>query len=349
MLLLALICICSIMRRFTYGHVELIWVKLQFSFLSLFFPTIAFLIFSRKRALKNCLYLTPLYLAAFTFIALILTSNLIIDSIDEPVKGYVIGSWYSLFFIYSIICFLIAIAALALDKLKAKSVIESKRINILIAAVLIFAIASLLKDSLQIAELFRSVYVLPIRALTGILMSFLIIYALLKYELFVIKLGVEEPLAIKKRYELPGGYIYLVKSEKADKSYAIFKDMVFHGVEGLCITRMNPKFVRERYNLQRTPIRWLSTVSGENNIDPTRLELLVTMVKDFMKVSKHGIVLLDGVEYLIAHNDFKQILRMLEYLNEAVMVNQARLIIPIDPRTLGVNELALLERNMELI
>ena len=252
MVLLALICICSIMRRLTYGHVELVWVKLQFSFLSLFFPTIAFLIFSRKRALKNCLYLTPLYLVAFTFIALILTSNLIIKDIDEPMKGYVIGSWYLLFFTYSIICFLIAIVVLALDKLKVRSMIESKRINILIAAVLIFAIASLLKDSLQIAGLFRSVYVLPIRVLTGILTNCLIVYGILKYELFVIEIGVEEPSEAKKKYELPGGCTYLVKSEKADKSYAIFEDMVFHGIEGLCITRMNPKFVREKYNLQRT-------------------------------------------------------------------------------------------------
>jgi hypothetical protein len=40
---------------------------------------------------------------------------------------------------------------------------------------------------------------------------------------------------------------------------------------------------------------------------------------------------------------------MIHHVTEAVMENKSRLIVSVDPRTLSVRELALLERNMEII
>ena len=153
----------------------------------------------------------------------------------------------------------------------------------------------------------------------------------------------------KKECDLQRGCSYLIKSEETHKSYEILEDLVFHGVTGLCITRQHPKIIRERHGLKKTPIIWLSAVVGENNIHPTKLALLASVIKDFVGKTEDSVVLLGGLEYLISHNNFQQTLRMVEYLNETMMLNRSRLIIPFDPRTLDVRELALLERNMEVI
>jgi archaellum biogenesis ATPase FlaH len=61
------------------------------------------------------------------------------------------------------------------------------------------------------------------------------------------------------------------------------------------------------------------------------------------------VILIDGVEFLIVNNDYEKVLRMIHHITEAVMENRSRLIVSVDPRTLETRELALLERNMEII
>ena len=62
-----------------------------------------------------------------------------------------------------------------------------------------------------------------------------------------------------------------------------------------------------------------------------------------------AVVIIDGVEFLIVNNDFEKVLRMMHHIIEAVMEYKSPLIISVDPRTLSVREMALLERNMEII
>jgi len=60
-------------------------------------------------------------------------------------------------------------------------------------------------------------------------------------------------------------------------------------------------------------------------------------------------VLLDGLEFLIAHNDFSSILALLHDLDELVSISESILLIPIDPRTLGEREFALASRETRII
>jgi DNA-binding response OmpR family regulator len=153
----------------------------------------------------------------------------------------------------------------------------------------------------------------------------------------------------KKVYELKKGYAYLVKEVKPKKSFDIFVDQVTHDIQGLCVTRQHPSVIRKDWGLEKTPIIWLTNQLGKVYINPTNIGILGETITRFIEKSGDSIVIIDGIEFLIINNDFEKVLRMLHNITDAAMENRSRLIISIDPRTLQVRELALLERNMEII
>ena len=126
-------------------------------------------------------------------------------------------------------------------------------------------------------------------------------------------------------------------------------DQVTHDIQGLCVTRQHPSVVRKDWGLEKTPIIWLTNQLGKVYINPTNIGILGETITRFVEKSGDSVVIIDGIEFLIINNDFEKVLRMLHNITDAAMENRARLIISIDPRTLQVRELALLERNMEII
>ena len=117
--------------------------------------------------------------------------------------------------------------------------------------------------------------------------------------------------------------------------------------QGLIVTRQFPNDVRKKYSLHTTPILWLTTVPGNESIDPAKLSILTDYVLKFMENSENGIVLVDGIEYLISSNDFHRVLKAIEMWTETAMVSATRLILSVDPRAYEKKDLAVLEGNRE--
>jgi len=161
--------------------------------------------------------------------------------------------------------------------------------------------------------------------------------------------GMEKARTSAKMYELHRGFSYLVKETKPHRSFEIFVDQVTHNIPGLCVTRQHPTIIRNQWGLEKTPIIWLSNQLGKVYVNPTNIGILSDTIIRFVEKSGDSVVLIDGVEFLIVNNDFDKVLRMVHHVTEAVMENRSRLIISVDPRTLETRELALLERNMEII
>lgn len=158
--------------------------------------------------------------------------------------------------------------------------------------------------------------------------------------------AVEKRVKSEKRYTLKKGFSYLVEEEKPEKSFDIFVDYVTHGVSGLCMTRTNPKFVKEKYLLKRTPFIWLSSQKIEEHTSSVDLTELSISVKDFVKKSTESIVLLDGIEFLISRFSFEEVLSFLQSLTEFLSLTTSILTIPISPQTVDVKQLKFLEREM---
>jgi CheY-like chemotaxis protein len=161
--------------------------------------------------------------------------------------------------------------------------------------------------------------------------------------------GMEVARSSAKVYELRRGFTYLVKETKPHKSFEIFVDQVTHNIQGLCVTRQHPTILRKEWGLEKTPIIWLSNQLGKVYVNPSNIGILSDTIIRFVEKSEDGVILIDGVEFLIVNNDFEKVLRMIHHITEAVMENRSRLIVSVDPRTLETRELALLERNMEII
>ncbi len=146
------------------------------------------------------------------------------------------------------------------------------------------------------------------------------------------------------------GACYLVKEKKPDLSYRLFSMLTQGGTPGLIITRQYPERVRRERSISRERIIWLSHTPGEDYHNPTAIGSLAKLISGFVDENQGlGVVLLDGLEYLSINNGFLQTLMFVEHVNEFVMQGRSTLILPVSPDALEEKELALLERNVEVV
>jgi len=150
--------------------------------------------------------------------------------------------------------------------------------------------------------------------------------------------------------DLERGACYLVKEKKPDLAYRLFEMLLQQKVPGIVISRLYPDRVRRERGLTGVRVIWLSHTPGEDFHNPTAIATLGKLVERFVEDNHgEGAVLLDGIEYLIINNGFLQTLMFIEHLNEFVMPRRAVLLLPVSPDTLDEKELALLERNVEVL
>jgi len=160
----------------------------------------------------------------------------------------------------------------------------------------------------------------------------------------------EAHLLTKPAYALDRGITYVVLERDAGQAFEIFRDLVTHGAQGLCITRRAPKAVMAEYGLERTPVLWLSRVATEKNaIRPSPPENVAMSIEHFIEASEKSVVLLDGFEYLVSHNDFGSVLALLHDLNESVAMKESILLVPFDPSAFSEREIALIRREVHLL
>ncbi|MEF8874543.1 MAG: DUF835 domain-containing protein [Candidatus Thermoplasmatota archaeon] len=157
----------------------------------------------------------------------------------------------------------------------------------------------------------------------------------------------EEPVEEEEKMPLPEGIAisstYLVDERGSDKSssFEMFKQILETGEEGLCVTRDYPDKIRDQYGLEDVDIIWLSNVDREDVIRPKSLEKFSLTIENFL-TRKKGVILLNGLEYLITNNDFRTVLHLIQSIKDQVAINKSILMIPVNPTTLEDNQMDLL-------
>ena len=117
---------------------------------------------------------------------------------------------------------------------------------------------------------------------------------------------------------------------------------------GFCVTRTFPEKIRERYQLGETPILWLSNVAKEDAVRPKDLEKLSLSLEEFLS-SQGGIVLLDGIEYLITNNNFITVLKLIQSLRDQVAINRSIMLLSVNPSTMDDYQINLLRREVDSV
>jgi hypothetical protein len=146
---------------------------------------------------------------------------------------------------------------------------------------------------------------------------------------------------------LPESHGFLVTENTLESTLELFTDRIVRGDLGLIILRQSPDILREWPLLEKVPVVQLrQTVTQDNCLDPTNLAKLHLTIEEFFKAAPRSVVLLEGMEYLIFHNEVNRMLKFIHSVVGCVKKYASRFIIIIDPRILEREELALMEREL---
>ncbi|MDD5111772.1 MAG: DUF835 domain-containing protein, partial [Candidatus Altiarchaeota archaeon] len=145
---------------------------------------------------------------------------------------------------------------------------------------------------------------------------------------------------------------YSVRDRSSSNTMHVFTDLISHGIYGLIVTREFPGQVRKNWEVDSLPVMWLTNskdVSALPNVQPVNpndLAGLSHAIREFINKSDDSVVVIDGVEYLITQNTFSEVLKFIQSLNDTVSQRKARILVPLDYKTLGDREIHLLRREL---
>jgi hypothetical protein len=120
--------------------------------------------------------------------------------------------------------------------------------------------------------------------------------------------------------------------------FKVFSSLSKGNDNSICITRLHPDYVAEKFNVRARKCYWLSGCKGKDIISPKSLGQIVKMVKTDAKVGK-PVVFLDGLEYLLLWNEMNKVISALDEIQDVLAANNGTMVICFDPLTLEQNDL----------
>ena len=157
--------------------------------------------------------------------------------------------------------------------------------------------------------------------------------------------GTSKPVKVN----LASGHCDLIMSKRADEAYRMFQSELRGGSKGLLITRVHPDQLKEAYGPIEAPILWLSSQPGQERLDPSALSIIQHTMIEFIQKWPRTIVMLDGLDFLISENQLDKVLRMIYAVHDVVVVSGSKFIVPMDPQTMEMKELAFIEREFVVV
>jgi hypothetical protein len=112
--------------------------------------------------------------------------------------------------------------------------------------------------------------------------------------------------------------------------FKAFGDLILDGTSSICISRLHPEYVSEKFSLVGPKFLWLTGNKGEDVISPKNLPHIIRAIKKETK-GKRTLVFLDGLEYLLLWNEMKKVLSSLEEIGKTLKASGGALYVSIDP------------------
>lgn len=149
--------------------------------------------------------------------------------------------------------------------------------------------------------------------------------------------------------EVRPGNVYLVEERRPRASFELLEHALSAGYSGMVVTRDFPKRLMAEKDLDSCRILWLTNLVGDGRINPTAIGILMSQMRAFIEGQKKTAILIDGLEYLVSLNTYDRMLQFMHQLRDLVVTNDCVMVVPVDPRTMSEREMALLERNLEVV
>ncbi len=146
-----------------------------------------------------------------------------------------------------------------------------------------------------------------------------------------------------------GGRHQLLKEKEPRAIFDAAASHVSRGSSVLIITSEGPGEIRTRWGLEEIPIIQFSNQGGKATVDPSNLEMLAGIVSQFIEQSEGPVVVMEGLQTLIANNELEEVLGMMKGLSAMLATQPALLLVSVNPDLLDPEPLSRLEQCMELV
>jgi archaellum biogenesis ATPase FlaH len=140
------------------------------------------------------------------------------------------------------------------------------------------------------------------------------------------------------------GCCYFVDEDEPKISVNIFNDLTERQIPGLFISRTPGEKAEKVWGIKTEEIFWLCTKQGEGFITPNVQKILHTIF-EFVKQKPQSVIYLDGLEYLINHNDFQRTLALMDNIKENIAVHNSIFIFPMSSTIFSEREMGLMGKN----
>lgn len=117
-----------------------------------------------------------------------------------------------------------------------------------------------------------------------------------------------------------------------------FSEVLKAGSKGVCISRLHPDYVRQKYGLGAARCYWLSGCKGKEALSPRMLGQIAKTIRNSV-CDGCDVAFLDGLEYLLLYNDMGHTIAFLEEVEAALCKCDAEMVVCIDPLTFEKNDL----------
>lgn len=198
-----------------------------------------------------------------------------------------------------------------------------------------------------------------VRELIGALVKLMAYSSLMKtgpsVELATKVLRQDEKKADTSAMELRPGHGYLIEEDRASLCHMLAQSLAEDGWKVLDITRVNPTRLKIKYpGLDRARVIWLTDRenAGVDRLEPS-LEKIEFEIMSFIEKNSardRGVVVnIDDIQYVISNTNFEGTVRLLRRVVDDVSERNSILLISVGRETLSKQEIAVLERELELI
>jgi len=122
-------------------------------------------------------------------------------------------------------------------------------------------------------------------------------YAIWKHRLIRIAPEVEGEREGEATHSLEGGKFYVTTD--VEKGFEIFAELVHHGTPGIAFTSKDRKDLKEKYELEKTPVVTLSEQVGRDTLNPgleEHAEMIPFLITDFVDQTDESVVILHDLD-----------------------------------------------------
>ena len=82
--------------------------------------------------------------------------------------------------------------------------------------------------------------------------------------------------------EIQKSQMYMVEEEKPEIAYRLFVKTLAQDIPGLCVTRVYPEILTQKYDIGAATLLWLSNAGKDESIRPRDLERLSLLLEQFL-------------------------------------------------------------------